>query len=1082
VNLKQELPIENHSRAGDIFTKDWQKKNKSFRYKKRFSFLTQDKIWRIDITAIKQTKDNEYFKTFKQAQVLSQPERFELEIEYVGNTDSRSPFSPPPITQYSNLLKEVDQSKVNAVSPLGYVYNQLDSVTLDEETTDLSLNDPNSPRYDEGIEFDEALYPLDSPRPLPDTITIKSSYWKDTNQEFIWNHIKKGHEPDEWVHETYKFIPRKKLYKGKKLSVQVELSPHTQIVVEKNKGTKTEDIKGFLVPIEYIVEDIESILETDESDKTIDSPHSSFSLIDSSVYTKTVIQLFKDLNNILIQCFQIIHETHHILGKSDGIDVMKKYCKLTDQKYKAWWTFMAPQPVSMALEHLNPYNPNAIMSKYAVTEKADGIRAQLLITNNRGFLLTPRHQVIDAGVSFGETTDDWIFDGEYITQKKRGEPIRLLMIFDVYYSSQASTQPHTYPWYSKKGTSRSIIIKEFKQTVSITQDTGESVRIGFKQYYEGPDKLVEKSGKFKNLSTILKYSKKILDKEEKLGGFEYFTDGLIFLPMFLPVKGTTEGESVKSIKGTWNLNYKWKPPEENTIDFKVIYMKERGRNITHTYNHVGEDGKKGIQSYQKVQVVVEYKEKDDMNIDYNWALLTNKPANKHNYQYFDPPDYKVDNIHITNIPLLNNKMICKKDKRYVQNGSIVEMSYNPEAKNGYHWIPLRIRDDKGGKFQYFKTANSIWKTINNPVTPSMIKGVVDFENLSTVVPESQQYYVDTTITEDTPIRDLHNYIKSKLIARIGSSPDHKGKLMIVDLSCGRGGDIKKYLSLKNDIAFILGLDIASNVNEAAQRYYYISNPKPKAVFLQFDTSQSIIEKQGCLGNTEICESMIDMIFSKSKTFPKKYKQIQKDYSGIAKQGFDIVSSQFSVHYYFKDEETLRGFCENVRDLCSSGGFFIGTCYDGLKVFEAFTQAQKDTIEMKDEFGSLIYQVKKLYDTPVFTYEQGNMDDMLGKEIEVFMASIGQPFVEYLVNFEFFIDIMKEYGFEPALPTFRKGEYNPIKEPIQDFDKLIASLDDIRENDNEFIKKTRNTAMFKVGTSKGYSLLSGLNKSFVFRKK
>ena len=111
----------------------------------------------------------------------------------------------------------------------------------------------------------------------------------------------------------------------------------------------------------------------------------------------------------------------------------------------------------------------------------------------------------------------------------------------------------------------------------------------------------------------------------------------------------------------------------------------------------------------------------------------------------------------------------------------------------------------------------------------MIKGVVNFEELKQELPQSQEYYVDTYDSEDSPIRDLHNYIKGKLISRVGSSPQFKGKLMIADLSCGRGGDIKKYLSIKNDIAFILGLDISSNVNEAAQRYYYLQNPKPKAL-------------------------------------------------------------------------------------------------------------------------------------------------------------------------------------------------------------------------------------------------------------
>ena len=347
--------------------------------------------------------------------------------------------------------------------------------------------------------------------------------------------------------------------------------------------------------------------------------------------------------------------------------------------------------------------------------------------------------------------------------------------------------------------------------------------------------------------------------------------------------------------------------------------------------------------------------------------------------------------------------------------------------------------------------------------------------------------MNTYESEDAPIRDLHNYIKGKLISRVGSAP-HKGGLMIADLSCGRGGDIKKYLSIKNKIEFILGLDVSSNINEAAQRYHYLMGAKPKALFLQYDTSKSIMEKQGCLGDTEVCETMIDMIMNQSQSIPKKYKDIQRDYKGLAKQGFDIVSSQFSLHYYFKNEETLRGFCENVRDLCSSGGYFIGTCYDGMEVFRMFDSIRKDTVEMKDDFGSLIYQIKKLYDTPVFDYESGSlgkegvMDSMLGNEIEVFMSSIGQPIIEYLVNFQFFTELMAEYGFEPAIPPFGKDEFNMIKQPFQSFNSIIANLDTIRERDDAFIRRIKKTDLYKVKPNSEYALLSGLNTTFIFQKK
>ena len=89
-----------------MFVADWQKKNKSFRFKKRYSYLTLNKVWRIDLTAIKQTKHKEYFKTFKESGLLRQKEIFELEIEYVGNEDNINPFSVAPIVEFAKYANE----------------------------------------------------------------------------------------------------------------------------------------------------------------------------------------------------------------------------------------------------------------------------------------------------------------------------------------------------------------------------------------------------------------------------------------------------------------------------------------------------------------------------------------------------------------------------------------------------------------------------------------------------------------------------------------------------------------------------------------------------------------------------------------------------------------------------------------------------------------------------------------------------------------------------------------------------------------------------------------------------------------
>lgn len=49
-------------------------------------------------------------------------------------------------------------------------------------------------------------------------------------------------------------------------------------------------------------------------------------------------------------------------------------------------------------------------------------------------------------------------------------------------------------------------------------------------------------------------------------------------------------------------------------------------------------------------------------------------------------------------------------------------------------------------------------------------------------------------------------------------------------------------------------------------------------------------------------------------------------------GFDISSIQFSLHYFFKDKDTIHQLMRNVCECTRLGGYFIGTCYDGKEVF------------------------------------------------------------------------------------------------------------------------------------------------------
>ena len=49
----------------------------------------------------------------------------------------------------------------------------------------------------------------------------------------------------------------------------------------------------------------------------------------------------------------------------------------------------------------------------------------------------------------------------------------------------------------------------------------------------------------------------------------------------------------------------------------------------------------------------------------------------------------------------------------------------------------------------------------------------------------------------------------------------------------------------------------------------------------------------------------------------------------------LVSCQFRVYIiFFQDKKTLNGFIRNVSECTKIGGYFIGGCYDGSKIFKS----------------------------------------------------------------------------------------------------------------------------------------------------
>ena len=1147
INLKTEDNIsENIQELLDSFNNS----KKYFRYKKRYSFLPDNKLWRIDLTVTKNSKYNEKFKTpdysesFKKADILNSEENYEIEIEYVGsniklnsglyaiesfikNNDLEEPkidktkiYNPFIKNQNKDYTYDKDDINVKIEDYIGKSVNILDSYW--DKNTDEKIKDDF---IDKNLTILEVFYDYDGDYgngtylkiETNDNINIivpivdldinenikvggSSSSSELTFESVDIEELDLANFPvpdslDEYIPEKWfpniETILNQTIYnmnkKPQKDSIDYFQLLHLFKYIDMNKELilksdiaskygleSVEKIKPYIIydNNSYIIK--YEILQTNKEKLSLDIlVEQNYDIIDN---------LLEILEDILYNIIRIKTKEEIIISNKSRNDVVKEYYTLSNQNKKYYKNFVGPQPRQLKIENLYVDNPINILENYLVTEKADGDRYSLYINKQKIlYLVNKKNEVIDTGLKIPSIKGEWLLDGEYIKKDKLYEDIKLFMIFDVYYCEESLYKnPYKLPFLSDTDMDRMTILNKFKEYLNDVEihseyiDDETRLQIEFKSYQKGfinNKKDISNALKKKLYNTIFVQSSQIWKNREN---FKYNIDGLIYLPSNLPVKSNLDGLPTNNIFGTWELNFKWKPAYENTIDFQIEIRKESKKDKVFPFiKKVG--NKEVLSKYKQILLLVKYYKKKDNTIDHCMAILSDKTTKYKDEELipFSPLNYKENAI--TNIELTDNKLYTLKDKREIKNGDIVEMRYNPESKNSLGpWEPLRIRSDKPEP-QPFHISNDIWYTIQNEVSEEMISGDID---IFTEYENKNYYDTENIYTHSTPLRKFHNLVKSKLIGLIGYNTDTQ--INIIDTSIGRGGDIKKYLIKYNsDIScnYLFGLDI-SPVDEACKRFYEEDSKNTKAVFIQYDTSKSIENEKGYLGSEKDIkhsQNIMNILYNKKQSIPKEYEIARTNYNSIAVNGFDLVSCQFTLHYYFKSEKTLRTYLENISYVCKKGGYFIGTCYDGNKILELF--GDKNIVQYTKN-QDLVYKLEKIKISD-FIYDKNDISNMFGNSINVFMDSIGDTYLEYLVNFKFFIDIMKEYGFELYKPEKNKKKYYPfINNSIDSFERILNNLPKIKDDIdlNRFYKKS-----LEMLKDKDLYNLSKTNNYFIFKK-
>lgn len=266
------------------------------------------------------------------------------------------------------------------------------------------------------------------------------------------------------------------------------------------------------------------------------------------------------------------------------------------------------------------------------------------------------------------------------------------------------------------------------------------------------------------------------------------------------------------------------------------------------------------------------------------------------------------------------------------------------------------------------------------------------------------------------MRKYHNTIKRGLYNKYTKNIDN-----LLDLACGKGGDLDKWVT--NKIKNVVGYDIdAVSIKEAERRVRDYNSKVTKVSVYVKDLSEYVI--------------------------PGSKKM-------------DVISSMFAFHYFFKSKDTFETIMASIENNLKEDGIFMGAMFDGLKMRELI---KNNNFELVDD-KQLRFKVKLISES----------DSFFGNKISVFLKDtvLDEPMDEYLVYFSEFVKIMKKRNFELIESKMFSELYS--NENLNNIEKSISFLN------RTFVFKRNKSINSVCKTENNYLIDCEWKKSTVLEK-
>lgn len=209
------------------------------------------------------------------------------------------------------------------------------------------------------------------------------------------------------------------------------------------------------------------------------------------------------------------------------------------------------------------------------------------------------------------------------------------------------------------------------------------------------------------------------------------------------------------------------------------------------------------------------------------------------------------------------------------------------------------------------------------------------------------------------LRSFNNWVKSATIQKFSPNDDYppgptddsvhgnERGLLVLDIGCGKGGDLQKWQAAPQKVDLYVGLDPADvSIEQARKRY--LDMQKRSGRDRQQHNFQAEFLIKDCFGEWLGDVPIVQEVGIDGSVGSDAHGSIRPGGKG----GFDIVSMMFCMHYAFESEAKAKMMLRNVAGALKKGGRFLGVIPNSdvltAKVKEYNSQRGKNAAEEDDD--------------------------------------------------------------------------------------------------------------------------------------